>query len=205
MTARFEKLEKLESRRRKPKTYEEDVKKLQAAIVKVKKLVERYQPKSQSTWKGIDIADAGAIALKIDKETKEKETGAAIGNVVNQEITRLMDPEAEARAAEKKKRLLLRKRTGHHHVAVDGSGREGGLDAQERPELEGRLRGRGAEVLELDLAHVREPRRVRPHVGLDGDPVRHELGDRAVLHVGEVTDRVRDGVPRHENKPRARR
>ena len=95
-----EKLEKLESRKRKPRTYEDDKAKLQAAIVKVKKLVERYQPKSQSTWKGIDIADASSIALKIDKETKEKETGAAIGNVVNQEITRLMDPEAEARAAE---------------------------------------------------------------------------------------------------------
>ena len=100
-----EKLEKLESRKRKPRTYEDDKAKLQAAIVKVKKLVERYQPKSQSTWKGIDIADAGAIALKIDKETKEKETGAAIGNVVNQEITRLMDPEAERIAAEKRQAL----------------------------------------------------------------------------------------------------
>ena len=78
-----EKLEKLESRRRKPKTYEEDVKKLQAAIVKVKKLVERYQPKSKSTWKGIDIADASSIALKIDKETKEKETGAAMAASTN--------------------------------------------------------------------------------------------------------------------------
>ena len=57
-----DKLEKLESRRRKPKTYEEDVKKLQAAIVKVKKLVERYQPKSKSTWKGIDIIDARCSA-----------------------------------------------------------------------------------------------------------------------------------------------
>ena len=105
-----DKLEKLESRKRKPKTYEEDVKKLQAGIAKAKKLVERYRPKSESTWKGIDIADASSIALKIDKETKEKETGAAIGNVVNQEITRLMDPEAEARAAEKRQAL---EQSGH--------------------------------------------------------------------------------------------
>ena len=86
-----------------------------------------------------------------------------------------------------------------------GGGREVGLDAQERPELEERLGGRGAEVLELDFAHVREPRRVRPHVRLDGDPVRHELGDRAVLHVGEMRDRVRDRVARHEDEPRPRR
>ena len=102
--------EKLESRKRKPRTYEDDKAKLQAAIAKVKKLVERYRPKSTSTWKGIDIADAGAIALKIDKETKEKETGAAIGNVVNQEITRLMDPEAERIAAEKRQAL---EQSGH--------------------------------------------------------------------------------------------
>ena len=80
--------------------------------MKVKKLVERYQPKSQSTWKGIDIADAGAIALKIDKETKEKETGAAIGSVVNQEITRLMDPEAEARSRPRSARHL-EQQSGH--------------------------------------------------------------------------------------------
>ena len=56
--------------------------------------------------------------------------------------------------------------------------------------VEERLGGRGAEVLELDPPRARAAARstaCRPR----GDPVRHEFGNSAVLHVGEVRPRSR--------------
>lgn len=106
LAALEEKLAKLESKMRKPKTYEEDKAKLEKAIVKVKAKVQKYQPVKKSAFKGLSIADAGAIANSIDKEMQEREKQkAGLQGVLNQEIIRIMDPEAERRAAEKREAL----------------------------------------------------------------------------------------------------